>query len=144
MSERPVMLDCALATIDRGFPVFPVCWPNGTNACGCGRNHQGRDISKVPMTKHGLKDATLDKDLATRYWQYWPSANIGITIPEGHFVLDIDVGHGGFKSLEKMQSDHGNLPHTLCALTGGGGAHQWFKADGIRNTVALADRKSVV
>ncbi len=138
MADRPDMMVAALATIERGFPVFPVCWPNGNSQCGCGRNHQGRDIGKVPMTKHGLKDATVLQLRATEYWKFWPSANIGIAIPEGHFVLDVDAGHGGFKSLEKIQADHEALPKTLSALTGGGGLHVWFKAQGIRNTVTLA------
>jgi hypothetical protein len=89
----------ALDYVNNGFLVIPLCWPKGDGACGCGRNHQAKDIGKVPLTRHGLKDATQTLQGVQDYWGRWPQANVGLAIPPGHFVLDVDIEHGGFESL---------------------------------------------
>lgn len=55
-------------------------------------------------------------------------ANVGIaTGPASSLVvLDIDPRHGGDDSLADLQSEHGALPLTVTALTGGGGQHHYF------------------
>lgn len=124
--------------IKNGFPVLPLCWPNADGTCGCGRNHQGRDVGKAPLTKHGLKDATQIQPGVKEYWGTWPRANVGIAIPSGYFVLDVDIEHGGFDSLELLQGKIGVLPDTLRITTGSGGLHLWFKTGiPVRNTTAL-------
>lgn len=131
----------ALDWVKRGFPVFPCCYPDTNGNCGCGGNHEGRDIGKVPLTEHGFKDATRMQLLVRDYWTKFPNANIGIAIPDGYFVLDIDIDHGGYDSLEPLQNKVGVLPATLRILTGSSGAHLWYKYKSevpIRNTAALA------
>ena len=124
--------------IEHGFPVLPLCWPNGNHLCGCGHNHQGRDVGKAPLTRHGLKDATLTQQEIQKYWKQWPHANVGIAIPKGYFVLDVDIEHDGFNSLELIQHEVGSLPGTLRITTGSGGFHFWYKTSTpIRNKVAL-------
>jgi hypothetical protein len=81
----------ALDYIARGYSVLPLCWPNADHTCGCGRNHDAKDIGKAPLTTHGLKDATQTQLGIQEYWRRWPQANVGIAIPPGHFVLDIDA-----------------------------------------------------
>lgn len=130
--------DYAMYYIKHGFPVLPLCWPSENHLCGCGHNHQGRDVGKAPLTRHGLKDATLTQQEIQKYWKQWPYANVGIAIPKGHFVLDVDIEHGGFDSLELLQHEICPLPATLRITTGGGGFHFWYKTPTpIRNKVAL-------
>ena len=121
MTETKTMMDYALEYISQGFKVLPIK-PGG----------------KTPLTEHGLNDATAIQPGVKEYWNRWPSANIAIIIPEGHFVLDVDAGHGGFESLKTIQEQYGKLPDTMSVITGGGGLHYWFKANGIRNTTALS------
>jgi hypothetical protein len=130
--------DAVLEYIARGFPVIPLCWPNKDGTCGCGHGHEGKLIGKAPLTEHGLLDATLMQAGVKEYWGKWPNANVAIVIPEGHFVLDVDTERGGYESLDILQEQHEKLPNTMSVITGGGGLHLWFKADGIRNTTAFA------
>ena len=73
------------------------------------------------------------------WWAKYPRSNVAIAIPEGYFVLDVDILHNGFNSLAKLQELVGWLPDTLVITTGSGGAHYWFTTPTpIRNTVRLA------
>lgn len=142
VTKEPVK--AALNYAENGFPVFPVCWPNSEGKCGCGRNHEEKSVGKVPLTKNGLKDATTDPTRISNFWKVHPGANIGIAIPQGYFVLDIDIGHNGYESLSKLQEQVGQLPSTLLVTTGSGGAHYWFTTDTeIRNTVKLAGLEGI-
>ena len=133
------MLDRANNYIQHGFPVIPLCWPSPTGQCACGMNHQEGNIGKVPLTAHGLKDATQTLLGVKEFWGRWPKANIGVVIPDGYFVLDVDISHNGFASLEALQEKYDALPETLQITTGSGGAHFWYKTPvEIRNTARLA------
>lgn len=131
-------MEAALRYVKARFPVLPLCWPvDGT--CGCGRNHEGRAIGKVPLLTNGLTDATIEEARVRDYWTRWPSANIGVSIPPGYFVLDVDIEHNGYENLGKLQDSIGELPKTLQITTGTGGAHLWYKTrTEIRNTARLA------
>lgn len=99
----------------RGVPVFPV-------------------RGKMPATPHGFKDAS------TNIPEEWPPG-LGVAMPtgavSGMWVLDIDKGKGGPESLQRLEAEHGALPPTLKANTGGGGAHYFFSADRpVKNTVS--------
>jgi hypothetical protein len=64
------------------------------------------------------------------WWgQRWPRANIGLaTGAEPDFdALDIDPRHGGDVSLADLEAQHGRLPITIRAYTGGGGNHILFR-----------------
>ena len=132
-------IDFALKYVANGFPVIPLCWPDG-NLCACGRGHQDRSIGKVPLTPNGLKDATMTIEGVKEYWERFPKANIGIVIPSGYFVLDVDVEHNGFDSLARMERDLDfDMTPTWLVTTGTGGHHYWYKTNKpIRNTARLA------
>jgi len=92
----------------------------------------------VPLLTNGLTDATIEEARVTEYWTRWPQANIGVAIPPGYFVLDVDIEHNGYESLGKLQDSIGELPKTLQITTGTGGAHFWYKTrTEIRNTARL-------
>src|SRR4051794_22759713 len=73
---------------------------------------------KTPLTAHGFKDATTDEAKIRGWWKAHPAANIGIACGSvsGIVVLDEDPRNGG----DVLPF---SLPHTIQALTGGGGAH---------------------
>lgn len=71
-----------------------------------------------------------------------PLRNLGIVTGaiSGLVVLDVDPKHGGDVSLAELVRDHGPLPQTVEAFTGGGGRHLYFAHPGgtVRNQVGLA------
>ena len=121
----------ALAYAARGWHVFP-CHSARAGRCSCGApacQHAG----KHPRTLHGLKDATTDPALITRWWQQWPDANVAVATGavSGLVALDEDPRHGGDVSLDLLTHEHGPLPETVEALTGGGGRHLLFLHPGV-------------
>ena len=99
---------------------------------------------KRPLTSHGWKDASRDRRQIEDWWSEYPDANIGIATGEinGLLVIDVDIKHDqgkfGDESLEDLETELGNLPHTWTALTGSGGLHYYFKypkGHEIRNSV---------
>jgi hypothetical protein len=103
-------LDAALAYAQRGWPVHPL-----------------RPRSKVPLTQHGVHDASCDERVICDWWRGNASANVGIATGEssGLIVLDIDPRSGG-------STDGLDVPATLTARTGGGGNHYVYSAPGAR------------
>ncbi len=76
------------------------------------------------------------------WFDRWPYANIGIVtgMVSRLVVLDIDPRHDGVDTLVQLEREHGPLPHSVEALTGGGGRHVYFLHPGeaMRNKVGLA------
>ncbi len=121
--------------------MFPCCWPSAEGHCACGRKHQGRDVGKVPLTKHGLVDATTRESTIQSWWRRWPNANIGLVTGTASsiVVLDVDVDREGDVLLAALEGQFGELPATPESLTGGGGRHVLFAHPGqpIRNAVSV-------
>jgi hypothetical protein len=105
----------ALGYAARGWSVFPCGW-------------QG-DRRKYPLTKHGFLNASRDPIVVQEWWHRWPNANVGLATGavSGFDALDIDPRHGGDESLADLQVEHGPLPVTIRAITGGGGNHVLFR-----------------
>jgi len=99
-------LSVATEYVRRGWAVFPV----------------GRD--KRPLTPNGLKDATTDRGQIAR-WRSLRPAGIAIRTGDGLVVLDVD-GEEGADSLREREREYGDLPHTVRAITPGGGEHHYF------------------
>lgn len=76
------------------------------------------------------------------WYARWSDAGVGIVtgVVSNLVVLDVDPRHGGNDSLRALEREHGPLPHTVEAITGGGGRHVYFTyPDGeLRNRTALA------
>jgi hypothetical protein len=76
-----------------------------------------------------------------RWFHRREDLNIGIVTGErsGLVVMDVDPGHGGDDSLERIEALYGRLPSTVQAITGGGGRHIYFGHPGgvVRNKVAI-------
>jgi Bifunctional DNA primase/polymerase, N-terminal/Primase C terminal 1 (PriCT-1) len=107
---------CAATALEyaaRGWRVFPL---NG----------------KVPLAgTRGCRDASSDPSLVAR----WPDgANVGVATGNGLVVLDVD-GDVGAESLHELAREHGGLPATVSAVTGGGGEHFYFRTEApVRNS----------
>jgi hypothetical protein len=105
----------ALALAGRGWHVFPCA-------------------GKIPRTRNGCKDATADPAVITGWWDMWPGADIGVATGGGLVVLDVD-GEPGADALHQLERAHDPLPATVCAITGGGGAHYYFASTApVRNS----------
>jgi len=89
-----------------------------------------RPGSKLPASLHGKDDASTDLEEVRAWWARCPAANIGVRPPLGVVVLDVDPRHGGASALLALTRQHGGLPSTWTAATGGGGLHIWLRAVG--------------
>ena len=117
-------LEHALAYAALGFRVFPLhSMAEGRCTCGDG---DCRSSGKHPRTPNGARDATADAEVIRAWWQRWPTANVGLTL-EGHAVVDVDPRNDGESTLDALEAQHGKLPDTAMALTGGGGQHYLYR-----------------
>ena len=124
------LLEGAMDLARRGLKVFPlhtaVALGDGRFVCGCGRlacpspaKHPTR------LARGGFHGASLVEDVIRQWWTVAPDANIGVVTGEV-IVLDVDPRHGGDRSLEVLEHQHGELAPTWRALTGGDGFHVYF------------------
>jgi hypothetical protein len=102
-----------------------------------------RTGDKRPLVRWEEFQHRHPNEAEARGWlRQWPEAGIGVlTGPiSGLVVIDVDAGHGGSESLEKLEDEHGALPTTVECRTGGGGRHLYFAHPGglVRNKVGLA------
>lgn len=127
----PDPLEAAVDYAKRGWSVFPLHTPTAGGTCSCG-NPKCTSIGKHPRTRNGLKDATTDLATIREWWTSYPDANIGVVTgrASGFIALDVDPRHGGIESMRTLQAQHGKLPVTSIARTGGGGWHYLFKYPG--------------
>lgn len=112
------MLSFALDYAKKGFAVFPL------------------KADKSPCIANGFQKATTDEAQIETWWHTFKNANIGIAtgkMSNGICVLDLDLdeekGKNGIKALRDWQDAHGVIKPTVCAETGRGGWHIYFRAD---------------
>lgn len=128
-----VMLSHALAYLERGYPIFPVCSPlmashrhwNGTTMATCPKDRRG----KLPLVKWKPYQMELPTEIDVRSWgAKWPAANIGMATGtlSGIVVLDCDSGEAKRQAME-----NGGLSETPTVFTGKpGGVHFWLAYPG--------------
>jgi hypothetical protein len=116
----------ALAYALKGWAVLPLhSYIDG--GCTCGK---ATCISpaKHPITCNGVKDATTNPDIITRWIDETDGlANLGIATGNGLLVLDVDAKSGGPTTLASLEERLGGLPLTPTVQTGGGGRHFYFR-----------------
>lgn len=130
-SEMP-MIEHALAYLEQGYPVFPVCSPKMST------HYHGQTIctnpGKTPLVPWAPFQERLPTDPEVRvWWIRWPNANIGMAtgVLSGVLVLDADGGDARKECLRR-----GGLDATRAVWTGKvGGAHYHLAYPGgdIRN-----------
>jgi hypothetical protein len=82
---------------------------------------------KIPLTAHGVKDASSDRAQVAAWWPENARHNIGARVPDSLLVLDIDPQNGG--SVADLEQAAGvALPPTLTVHSGRGtgGQHRYF------------------
>lgn len=97
-----------------------------------------RPNGKPPMLT-GWQSATLEETLGAITAN--AGANIGIVVPNGMMVLDVDTKSNGPTTLADLEAAHGPLPNTLTATTPTGGKHIWLRLPPgaeVGNRVAIA------
>lgn len=97
-----------------------------------------KPAGKVPTTRHGLLEATTDREVIARWWRTGVSYNIGARVPAGLVVLDFDPQNGG--SVHALELAAGiALPATLTVHSGRGtgGQHRYYQ----RPAGALSSRR---
>ena len=79
--------------------------------------------TKVPMTRHGVKDATNDFATFQRLTPVSGEYNIGLATGSASnvIVFDVDPRNGGLRAFMDLSKRFGPLPNTLICETGGGG-----------------------
>ena len=95
--------------------------------------------SKIPFKgSSGSSDATRDRKTIEAWWTRHPSGNIGLVMggkSGGVFAVDVDEkpskGKHGLASLKDWEKEHGELPDTVCSLSGSGegGFHLLYRAN---------------
>lgn len=115
------LLGLALGYAAEGQPVFP-CQQEG----------------KQPATRNGFKDATLDEDLITRWWEI---SDYNIGLPTGIIFDAIDVdGLEGSDALEEWADGAPASIHRLLTprvLTPSGGYHIYIAPTGQGNRAGM-------
>lgn len=137
-------LNTALEYARDGLPVFPLHGiaadpVTGEWRCTCPRGAQcvaEEKAGKHPRTDNGHRNATTD-EATIRAWadvvaQGLP-CNLGVVVPEGYAVIDVDPRNGGWESLATLEQHFGPIPRDRVAATGSGGLHVWVRVpDGVR------------
>lgn len=96
--------EAALSYAAAGNPVFP---------CEAG--------GKRPLASRGFKDATRNPRVLAAWWERNPEANIGMPVPDGTVIIDVDHRNGGFIPE--------GLPSTRTVVTPNGGYHLYYRVD---------------
>jgi Bifunctional DNA primase/polymerase, N-terminal len=129
------LVDAALDYAARGLPVYPAHWPRpgsggASLACSCQRGRGCDRPAKHPLTRHGVKDATINPERIRAWWRRWPHANVGVATGVTCDVLDVD-GAAGLAALRHLaRTVNLTLPGPV-VRTGGRGWHYWFHPTGL-------------
>ncbi len=115
------------------------------------RAYLARGWSVVPVEPRGKRPvvpwAEFQRRLPTEdeleaWFRHRGNSNLAIVTGavSGLVVLDVDPRHGGEQSLAALEAEHGGLPVTVEATTGGGGRHCYFSHPGglVPNRIAIA------
>jgi hypothetical protein len=79
---------------------------------------------KRPLTPRGVYDASADPNVWLQWVQQFPGCNIGLALPDGCAVIDVDPRNGGGATFDRLDDVEHAIPRdTLQVTTGGGGLH---------------------
>ena len=115
----PASLASAALTYARhGWRVLPVHTIHDSR-CTCGHvdcEHPG----KHPILHNGLTGASSDEGVVADWWRRWSLARIGLAVPDGWLVIDVD----DFDAFADLAARGLHLPDTLTAATSRG--QHWY------------------
>ena len=116
--------------------VLPVHSINEDGACTCHLGARCRSPGKHPACPGGWKNGVDDPAEIEEMFAKPHRLNVGVVVgsDSGLAVVDIDRpgdSHGaecrGYETLEQFIEEHGDLPLTVTARTGGGGEHRYYR-----------------
>lgn len=107
-SKTQELREAAVLYSELGWPVHPL-----------------RVGGKEPVTANGFRDATTDAEQLRTWWDR--PYNVGLAVPVGCLVLDVDPRSGGVQTLRDLTVKLGKLPATSVAETRSRGLHLWFR-----------------
>lgn len=116
MSDNELLTNALKYANQYGWAVFPVSAE-----------------TKKPLTPHGCKDAKKDPGAIRAWWKRYPNASIGVATGaiSNLIVIDEDIdedkGLNGYQEVTQWERINGDLPETVRAITGRGGAHLYFR-----------------
>jgi putative DNA primase/helicase len=116
--DANLLLDAALARVQRGDLVLPLWWTDGSGTCACPKGSNCSSPGKHPLTPNGLDDASNDPATITRWWPRWPKANIGERT-DNRPRIDIDL----LDVAEELARDTALPLETPVVCTPSGGLH---------------------
>src|SRR5260370_31201865 len=110
------LLTAALGYAERGWAVFPVyeALVDGTCACNPGGQCSKGKPGKHPRIMDWPNLASRDEAQIRDWWTDWPEANIGLPVPAGYVVLDVDTRH------DCTLAHLGAIPQTVIAQIANG------------------------
>lgn len=119
--------DAALKLAAQGWPVFPL-HSIRNDRCTCYGRRPDCKPGKHPRwhrvdLPNGVLNATTNANQIRTWWERWPDANLGVALPANLIVVDVDPRNGGAETWAALIAQHGPLPATVEAATGGGGTH---------------------
>ncbi len=129
-----IFLETALSYADLGFYIFP-CRELPSKPYTDKKTGKIKiSKEKSPYVSSGFKEASIDKNQISEWWQKWPRACIGISCQQSNlFLVDIDVKNGR-KGIDNYMmlgiSDKG----ALHSRTPSKGLHMLFSGKGKSST----------
>lgn len=122
-------LDAALRYAAHGIAVLPVNTVSGDGRCSCGCTQPTCFArGKHPLIANWQSNASVEVVQIGAWWLNWPDANIGgFMRASGMVCIDIDPRNDGDNTWYRVSRTLEPLPDTWTALSGGGGAHLFFK-----------------
>lgn len=130
--KEETLLEAAIHYAALGYPVFQ-CVPGG----------------KQPLAAtapHGCKDATTERETIRKWWNQFPTANIGI-LAGNLIILDLDMkdGKNGVADLERLSGQPFSeiIRGVPVVRTPSGGYHLYYRCPVGRNLKATTGLKLV-
>lgn len=119
-------LDAACLCAERGLHVIPV-WRATAGVCPCARGAACISPGKHPAVDSWQTCATTELTVL-RDWFAADRYNLGVVCGASDVcVVDVDPRNGGAETFAALVAEHGALPSTVTADTGGGGQHYVFR-----------------
>jgi hypothetical protein len=120
------LLEAASLYARLGWPVIPLHVPR-EGRCSC-PTPDCAQAGKHPRIRAWARRATVDPAIVDGWAREFGAINIGIVTghASGTVVVDIDDRRRGDDSIAELEAEHGALPATVEAVTGGGGRHLVF------------------